>query len=182
MLPPNARRPDNRLRRRKAHKTNTPIRHQGPQPSGTGRDVPEASQPYVEKRRRDRAPVKHGSVAEFKRPRLFNIGKARVAGRARILEISPGGLTIQYAGHRMWPLDFSKLTIAVHQDRLIIEDLPVKVVTDYQIDQTQEGVPVRRCGLKFDALSKAAIAGITHFIQHYTLENPLYPPLSEVAV
>ena len=148
---------------------------------GERRSGTERRHEYVEKRRRERAPVKQGSVAEFKRPRLFNIGKARIAGRARIVEISSGGLTIQYAGYRMWPLDFRRLTIVVDEDQLVIEDLPITVVTDYKVDHTPDGVPVRRCGLKFDTLSKAAIAGITHFIKHYTIESRLRPALSEAA-
>jgi hypothetical protein len=82
-----------------------------------------------------------------------------------IIDISEGGLSFRYLGKKIKPTRISPINL-YHEHELIVEALPVKTVSDYQLS---EGiVPVRRGSLCFESLSMEQRNKLSSFVEKFT--------------
>ncbi len=86
-----------------------------------------------------------------------------------ILDISAGGLSFRYLGQKLKRSEVKKISL-YHDYNLVVEDIPIKTVSDYRLHDNV--VPVRRGSILFKELSAEKLRKLETFIQSFT-EAPL---------
>lgn len=82
-----------------------------------------------------------------------------------IIDISEGGLSFRYLGKKLNRTEISNISL-YHEYQLIVQDLPVKAVSDCRLRDNL--VPVRRGSLCFEKLSTEQHSLLARYIQNYT--------------
>jgi len=88
-----------------------------------------------------------------------------------IVDISKGGLAFRYLGQKLKRSEIAKVSL-YHDFDLIVENIPVKTVSDYRLRDNL--VPVRRGSLCFDSLNSEQQSQLEKFIEKYS-DEPLRP-------
>jgi hypothetical protein len=122
----------------------------------------------VEQRRYGRYAVPTGSFVALD-PQNSILGQ--------IMDISMGGLAFRYMDSKQ-PMDESYLDIFLTERDFCLGKVPIKAVSDYEIDNTVtcklvEGVPyrcttMRRSSVQFGELTHHQMSQLEHFIQNHT--------------
>lgn len=86
-----------------------------------------------------------------------------------IMDISEGGLSFRYLGHKLRKSQINKVSL-YHDYEMIVDDLPIKSISDYRLRDNL--VPVRRGSVRFDEMDPDKKSQLEYFIQNYT-EAPL---------
>lgn len=86
-----------------------------------------------------------------------------------IMDISEGGLSFRYLGQKLSRSSIKKLSL-YHDYELIVDDIPIKTVSDYRLRDNL--VPVRRGSVRFAEMDDEKLSQLERFIQNYT-EAPL---------
>lgn len=86
-----------------------------------------------------------------------------------IIDISEGGLSFRYLGQKLKRTEIWKISL-YHNFDLVVDDLPVKPVSDYRLRDNL--VPVRRGSLCFESLSSEQRSQLERFIENYS-DEPL---------
>lgn len=85
-----------------------------------------------------------------------------------IIDICDGGLSFRYLGKKIKTLKIPTINL-YYEFELIVGDLPVKEVYDYQLHD--DIVPVRRKSLCFESLSIEQHNRLSFFIERFTSRN-----------
>jgi hypothetical protein len=128
-------------------------------------------QDYKEKRKHSRFKVKKGTVVEFYKPRLFNLGKPRVFKSAPIIDISLGGLAFQYIDKETWLQKVKELSVSNPSDEIQIDHLPYEVISDFMISTLPDDTFIRRCSIKFENVPPGQKFQLDNFIQYHTISE-----------
>ena len=91
-----------------------------------------------------------------------------------IIDICEGGLSFRYLGKKIKTSKIPPINLYYESD-LIVGDLPVKEVSDYQL--FDDVVPVRRKSLCFESLSIEQHNRLSLFIERFTkppLDRPIH--------
>ena len=91
-----------------------------------------------------------------------------------IIDICEGGLSFRYLGKKIKTSKMPHINL-YYESNLIVGDLPVKEVSDYQL--RDDIVPVRRKSLDFEALSIEQQNRLSLFIERFTkppLDRPIH--------
>lgn len=86
-----------------------------------------------------------------------------------IMDISEGGLSFRYLGQKLRRTNIKKISL-YHDHELIVEDLPIRSISDYRLRDNL--VPVRRGSVRFAQLEKEKLCKLESFIRSFT-EAPL---------
>lgn len=86
-----------------------------------------------------------------------------------IMDISEGGLSFRYLGHKLRYSDVNEISL-YHDHELIVDKIPVQAVSDLRLQDNL--VPVRRSGLFFKNINDEQRSQLEKFIRNYT-EAPL---------
>ena len=124
---------------------------------------------FVERRKHNRVIIKEGAFVEFYKPRLFKLGKPRILKSASIIDISTGGLAFQYIDRNMWSPDFFELSISKTADKIKIDEVQFKAVSDFSISRLSNSKFTRRRGVKFEKLTSTQKSQLFHLIQNQTI-------------
>ena len=91
-----------------------------------------------------------------------------------IIDICDGGLSFRYLGKKIKTSKIPPINL-YYEFKMIVGDLPVKEVSDYQL--RDDIVPVRRKSLDFEALSIEQQNRLSLFIERFTkppLDRPIH--------
>ena len=91
-----------------------------------------------------------------------------------IIDICDGGLSFRYLGKKIITSKIPSINL-YYEFKMIVGDLPVKEVSDYQL--RDDIVPVRRKSLCFESLSIEQHDRLSFFIELFTsrnLDEPIY--------
>lgn len=124
---------------------------------------------FVEQRKHNRIIIKEGAFVEFYKPRLFKLGKPRIVKSASIIDISKGGLAFQYIDRDMWPLDFFEFSISKTDDKIKIDDVQFKAVSDFSVSRLSNSKFTRRRSVKFEKLTSTQKTLLFQLIQNQTI-------------
>ena len=120
--------------------------------------------------------VNHSSCQPFRRYQRFT-AKARALVLFpvisqnlpfHIIDICDGGLAFRYLGKRIKTSELPIINL-YYEFEMIVGDLPVKEVYDYQL--RDDIVPVRRKSLCFESLSSEQHNRVSFFIELFTSRN-----------
>jgi hypothetical protein len=82
-----------------------------------------------------------------------------------IMDISEGGLSFRYLGKKLKRSEIKKVSL-YHNDKLIVEDIPINAISDYRMQDNL--VPVRRGSIIFKELTPEQLSKLEKFIQEFT--------------
>ena len=102
--------------------------------------------------------------------RLFKWLKRRPAKSAQLIDISLSGLAFEYHDSQMWSHDFDTLTICVSAEAKV-EQVAFKPISDIMISGGFNTQGLRRCGVKFEGLSRGIMLQLKAFIQNHTVNR-----------
>ena len=86
-----------------------------------------------------------------------------------IMDISEGGLSFRYLGQKLKRSEIKKISL-YHDYQLIVDDIPIKAISDYRLQDNI--IPVRRGSILFKNLDSEKLSKLETFIKSYT-EAPL---------
>ena len=86
-----------------------------------------------------------------------------------IVDISEGGLSFRYLGQKLKRSEVKKVSL-YHDYKLIVEDIPIKAISDHRLRNNI--VPVRRGSILFKELDPEKHSQLETFIKSFT-EAPL---------
>jgi len=118
---------------------------------------------YAEQRKNVQHKLSENTNVVLKQPKLFKFLKPNITKFA-IVDISIGGLQAQYVGADMHEYDKNILSIETADGAIMIENIPFKVITDYNYTNLPDNTYLRRCGLKFGKLSEKQTQQINELI------------------
>jgi len=118
---------------------------------------------YDEQRKSVRYKLSKNTNVVLTQPKFFKFLKPNTTKFA-IVDISIGGLQAQYVGTDMHQYEKNILSIETADGATRIENIPFKVITDYNYTNLPDNTYLRRCGLKFCELSENQIQQIKEFI------------------
>jgi hypothetical protein len=121
--------------------------------------------------------IKYSPVRQFQRFKaidraLILIDQGPESLPYHIMDISEGGLSFRYLGQKLRRAEVKKISL-YHDHELIVEDLPIRSISDYRLRDNL--VPVRRGSVRFAQLDESKLHKLETFIRSFT-EAPL--PLS----
>lgn len=122
---------------------------------------------YDEQRKSVRHKLSKHTNIVLKQPQFFKFLKPKITKFA-IVDISTGGLQAQYVGADMHQYEKNILSIETYDGAIRIENIPYKVITDYNYTNLPDNTYLRRCGLKFVELSEKQIQQIKKLIAEYS--------------
>jgi len=101
---------------------------------------------------------------------LITVARSLFAIPAKILNISLGGLGLQYLGDTPWGKEANQLDILKIGDSLHLSKLPFQVVYDRKESYNSPGdqKSTRLCGLKFGGLSEEQQQQLTDLLSQHT--------------
>jgi len=86
-----------------------------------------------------------------------------------IMDISEGGLSFRYLGQKLKRSDIKKISL-YHDYKLIVDDIPIKAISDYRL--LDNIVPIRRRSILFKDLDPEKLSKLETFIREFA-EAPL---------
>jgi hypothetical protein len=101
---------------------------------------------------------------------LITVARSLYAIPAKILNISLGGLGLQYIGDTHWGKEADQLDILMIGDSLHLSKLPFQVVYDREesYNSPVDRKSTRLCGLKFGRLSEEHQQQLNELLSHHT--------------
>jgi hypothetical protein len=93
-------------------------------------------------------------------------------GAGRLIDMSMGGLMMEYIALKAPTTEATELEILVSNGEFRLAGLPCQVIWDREASQVfTTPLHMRRSGLKFGALTPSQIAQLEYFIQNYATEQ-----------
>ena len=127
---------------------------------------------YESQRRAPRRTVRPGSNVIFKKtPRFRFIGKTRILHTAALIDISTEGLRARYTATDKWSSPFDHIAITDADNRVIVDDIFCKIISDVQVNYTPDGRRDRICGVKFSELNSSQRTKLQLFIKSHTVRE-----------
>jgi c-di-GMP-binding flagellar brake protein YcgR len=108
---------------------------------------------YDEQRKSDRYKLRMNACVILKQLKLFNLLKPKTT-KFSIVNISNGGLQAQYVGTDMHQYEENKLSIETDDGSIRIDEISFKVISDNIFTNLPDNSCLRRCGIRFIALSE----------------------------
>jgi len=122
---------------------------------------------YDEQRKLARYKLNTSASVHLKRQRSFKLLRPQIA-KFVIVDISLGGCRAQYVAADMYPYKHDVLSIVTKDGKIIIENIPFKIITDYKCTRLPDDTYLRRCGLKFGNLSDRHKQQLNNLIRDYS--------------
>ncbi len=120
----------------------------------------------VNRRKHQRVKVKAGAIVAFKKPRFFNFIKPRLIRMGPIIDISRGGLAVQYIENSNRLKNFKKLSILSTDGEVMFEDMPFKTILDEKITELPDSKVIRKRAIQFNELKGSQIVQLENFIRN----------------
>jgi hypothetical protein len=93
-------------------------------------------------------------------------------GAGRLIDMSMGGLMIEYVAMKAPTTEATELEILVPNGAFRLAGVPCQVIWDRETSQVfTTPLHMRRSGLKFGELTPSQIAQLEHFIQNYATDQ-----------
>jgi hypothetical protein len=134
-----------------------------------------------ERREHKRLMVKCGAIVVLNKPKLLKFTKPRQIKLGPIIDISKGGLAVQYIDNKKRLNDCVDLNITLITstsasdvfEETLVQNIPFKVVSDVEVAKLANSIDVRRRSIQFGDLTGVQKAHLAQFI--HSLETEFSP-------
>lgn len=127
--------------------------------------------PAAKRRLWKRHKVNKQATVLVKKTRLIEIGKPLLIELGPLVDISMGGLAVQYIESKERAFESEELAIAVAGEGLKVEPLPFKICLELELAVMPDGKRIKKRCVEFVDLTAYQTFQLKSFIQSYTQEN-----------
>jgi hypothetical protein len=124
----------------------------------------------VRRRKWKRLKIKGGGLVLIKKNRLLEIGKPKLMELGPIVNISMGGLAVQYVENNKRAVDSEVLAISQPPEGIKVEPIPFRIVTDHEVTRLPGGKAVRTSHVQFGKLTDYQSFQLESFIRKYSTD------------
>lgn len=114
-----------------------------------------------------RFPLKGVATALMRKFRLIEVGPPKYVEFGPIVDISRGGLAVQYIANKKRDFETDQMAISVPESGIVVAQIPFKVVSDIEISRMPDGKVIRKKSVQFGELTSRQEFRLEAFIQGY---------------
>ena len=126
--------------------------------------------PAVSRRKWKRFRMTSGAIVMLNKPSLIGLGKPSYVELGPVVDISMGGLAIQYFNSKHRQIDCFELSLSLPGEGIKVEGLPFEIVTDFKVAQLPDGREIRKRCVQFGKLDSYKSFQLETFIKNNTSE------------
>jgi len=123
------------------------------------------------RRKFKRFKIKGSAIVMIHKPRIINIGKPKLVELGPLVDISLGGLAVQYIERKDRGLEGDRISISVPENGLGLEGVCFRVVSDRVLATMPDGRKIHNCCIEFRQLSAYQSFQLENFIKSHTQRN-----------
>ena len=126
----------------------------------------------VEKRKSERRKAKPGVTLKYRSVRRIPILKGQYKQLGAVIDISTGGLSVEYESQNMLPTENVEYALTVPDSDLTLKGIQMSAVSDFVVKgyTSCEGDMCRRRGFRFNAMTPDQKEVLHQIMKHYTLD------------
>lgn len=103
------------------------------------------------------------------KPRLFEIGGPKLVELGPIIDISLGGLAVQYVENKKRTLEATELSISIPSEGIALSALAFRTISDKSIATLPDGKLIRNRCVEFSGMTPQKRYQLESFINHYSM-------------
>ena len=115
--------------------------------------------------------MKGSAIVLLHKPRLIEWGKPSFIELGPIVDISWGGIAVQYIDSKERQIKSSELSISIPPDGIKVENIPFQTVSDVEIAELPDNKKIRRRNIKFVDMNQTQKAKLVNFLQKFTVRS-----------
>jgi len=123
----------------------------------------------VQRRKWKRFKIKGGAIVLLHKERMIAIGRPKLIELGPIIDISIGGLAVQYLENKQRSGDAASLSISVPKGGIAVRNLDFRIISDKSIAKLPNGKMIRNRCLEFTRVSHQKRYQVESFINHYAM-------------
>ncbi len=123
----------------------------------------------VQRRKWKRFKIKGGAIVLLHKERMIAIGRPKLIELGPIIDISIGGLAVQYLESKQRSQDATSLSISVPKGGIAVRNLDFKIISDKSIATLPNGKMIHNRCLEFIHVSNQKRYQVESFINHYAM-------------
>lgn len=123
----------------------------------------------VQRRKWKRFKVKGGAIVLLQKPRLIDIGRPKLIELGPVIDISLGGMAVQYVENKKRTTDAKALSISIPLEGIALSSLGFHIISDKPIAKLPDGKQILNRALEFIDLSAQKRYRLESFINHYAM-------------
>lgn len=123
------------------------------------------------RRKWKRYKIKGGAIVLLHKPRIIEIGKPKLIELGPIIDISMGGLAVQYIESKSRKQDSDTLSIAIPSLGVALDDLQCKVITEKSVASLPNGKQIYNRCVEFVNLTSVQNLQLESFIRKHTFHT-----------
>ncbi len=126
-----------------------------------------ANKPLVRRRQWKRFKIKGSAIVMLNKPSLISLGKPRLIELGPVIDISMGGLAVQYIESKKRLTKCDELSINVPGKGIQLESIPFTVISDVEIAVMPDSTKIKNRCVQFGELSSYQAFQLEAFINKY---------------
>lgn len=105
------------------------------------------------------------------KPRTIKLGKPKLVELGPIVDISWGGIAVQYIDSKERQINSSELSISIPPDGIKVENIAFRTVSDVEVAELPDNKKIRRRNIKFEDMNQKQKAKLVSFLQNFTVRS-----------
>ncbi|MFH1981451.1 MAG: hypothetical protein ABIL58_06390 [Pseudomonadota bacterium] len=123
----------------------------------------------IQRRKWKRFKIKGGAIVLLHKQRVIDIGSPKLIELGPIIDISLGGLAVQYVENKKRAITATELSISVPSEGIALSGLEFLMISDKAIAQLPDGKLIRNRCVEFANLAPQKRFQLESFINHYSM-------------
>ena len=123
------------------------------------------------RRKWKRYKIKGGAIVLLQKPRLIEIGKPKLIELGPIIDISMGGLAVQYIESKSRQQDFETISISIPSLEISLDGLQCRVVSEKVVGCLPDGKQIYNRCVEFLNLTSVQSLQLESFIRKHTFHT-----------
>lgn len=124
--------------------------------------------PAMSRRKWKRFRMTSGATVMLHKPSIIGFGKPVYIELGPIVDISMGGLSVQYINSKKRQTECFELSLSLSNDGIELEELPFEIVADFKVAELPDGREVRKRCVEFGKLDSYKSFQLETFIKNNT--------------
>jgi hypothetical protein len=121
------------------------------------------------RRRWKRYKLKGGAIVLLHKPKLIEIGKPKLVELGPVIDISMGGLAVQYVESDKRMFESTELSVSIPSTGVLLSGIVFRQVSDQAIAELPDGKKIRNRSVEFINLNPQQNHRLETFIREYSL-------------
>ncbi len=127
--------------------------------------------PITRRRKWKRYKIKGGAIVLLNKPRLLDIGKPKLIELGPVIDISMGGLAVQYVESQQRQHDFDTISISIPSLSVALTNLQYKVIVEKVMTSLPNGKQIFNRCVEFTHLTSVQNLQLESFIRKHTFHT-----------